>query len=182
MRKVFVAILLVAIFLCVFFPFSLAQEEEMETPEASPSPKIEYTLPYPGILPDHPLYFLKVFRDRILGFFIKDPVKRIEFNLLMSDKRLNMGIFLMEKGKPALAETTVSKGEKYFLQAVEGIGKAEEQGREVSQDLLNKLKTANLRHEEVILELLEKAPDEQKVGFNTSLELVKEIGGQIKSE
>ena len=148
---------------------------QQETPEASPSPKVEYFLPYPGILPDHPLYLLKVIRDRILDFLIRDPVKKIEFNLLMADKRLNMGIFLTEKGKPALAETTVSKGEKYFLRAVEGIKRAEKQGREVDQELLNKIKKASLKHEEVILELLEKAPDEQKVGFNTSLELIREI-------
>ena len=157
----------------------MAQEE---TSEASPSPKVEYFLPYPGILPDHPLYFLKVLRDRILDFLIKDPVKRIEFNLLMADKRLNMGIFLMEKGKPALAETTVSKGEKYFLKVVQGVDKAKEQGREVGQELLNKIKRAALKHEEIVLELLEKAPDEQKVGFNTSLELTREIQEKLGVE
>lgn len=181
MKKIFIGILLIAFFLSFLSPSSLAQEE-METLEASPPSKIEYFLPYPGILPDHPLYFLKVLRDRILEILIKDTVKKIELNLLMADKRLNMGIFLIEKGKPALAETTVSKGEKYFLKVVEGMEKAKEQGREVSQDLLDKIKKASLKHEEVILELLEKAPDEQKVGFNTSLELVKEIQEKIRVE
>lgn len=178
MRKTFS--ILLCLVLLLFFVNPILAQEEVEAPEASPSPKVEYFLPYPGILPDHPLYFLKVLRDKIVGFLIKDPIKKIEFNLLMSDKRLNMGIFLMEKGRPALAETTVSKGEKYFLKVVEGIKKAGEQGREVRQELLDKIKKASLKHEEVILELLEKAPDEQKVGFNTSLELVKEIQEKLE--
>jgi len=119
-------------------------------------------------------------RDRILDALIKDPIKRIEFNLLMADKRLNMGVFLIDKGKPSLAESTVSKGEKYFLKVIEERNKAKDQGREIDQDLSNKIKEAGLKHKEIILELLEKAPDEQKVGFNSSLEIVKEIQKKLE--
>jgi len=175
-------IILFCLAFLILFSLKPIFAQETEIPEASLSPKVEYSLPYPGILPDHPLYFLKVLRDRILDILIQDPIKRIEFNLLMADKRLNMGIFLMEKGKPVLAETTVSKGEKYFLKVIEEIKKAKDLGREVDQQLLAKLKTASFKHEEVILELLEKAPDEQKVGFNSSLELVKEIQEKIGGE
>lgn len=166
--------------LLLFLSKTILAQEERETLEASPSTKVEYFLPYPGILPDHPLYFLKVFRDRVLDFLIRDPVKKIEFHLLMADKRLNMGIFLIDKGKPSLAETTVSKGEKYLLRAVEGVKKAEEKGREVDPGLLDELKKATLKHGEVILELLEKAPDEQKIGFNSSLELVEKIQEKLE--
>lgn len=178
MKKILATLFLLTL-LTSLVSFSLAQQER-EIPEASPSSEVEYFLPYPGILPDHPLYFLKVFRDRLLDFLIKDPVKKMEFYLLMADKRLNMGKFLIEKGKPSLAETTVSKGEKYFLKVVEEMKKAKEGGREISQDLLGKIKTASLKHEEAILELLEKAPDEQKLGFNASLELVREIQEKLK--
>ena len=177
MKKILIFILCISFFLGCLPLFSLAQEE---ISEASSSPKIEYFLPYPGILPDHPLYFLKIFRDRILDLLVKDPIKRIELDLLMGDKRLNMGVFLIDKGKPALAETTVSKGEKYFLKVVEGMKGAKEQGREINPDLLKRMKDASLKHEEVILELLEKAPDEQKIGFNSSLELVKEIQEKLE--
>src|SRR3989344_6985739 len=52
----------------------------------------EYTLPYPGILPDNLLYPIKVFRDRIVSFLISDPLKKAEFNLLQADKRLQAGV------------------------------------------------------------------------------------------
>lgn len=180
MKNLRLFIILFLISLLLLLPRAILAQEETETSEASPSPKIEYVLPYPGILPDHPLYFLKVLRDRILDLLINDPLKRIEFNLLMADKRLNMGVFLIEKGKSSLAESTVSKGEKYFLKAIEEKNKAEDQSREVNQDLPNKIKEAALKHEEIILELLEKVPDEQKVGFNSSLEIVKEIQEKLE--
>ncbi len=62
-------------------------------------PKVEYNLPYPGILPDHPLYFLKQLRDKILDFLITDPVKKAEFYILQADKRLSMGIALTDEKK-----------------------------------------------------------------------------------
>ena len=168
---------LMTIFLIVISIFlssmsTLAQEEASE---ASSSQEIEYTLPFPGILPDHPLYFLKLFRDKVLDFLVQDPIKRIELDLLMADKRLNMGSFLMEKGKPVLAEATVFKGEKYFLKITEELQVVKGQNRGMDQSLLSKIKEASLKHEEIILELLERAPDEQKVGLNNSLELIKEI-------
>ncbi|MBL7159250.1 hypothetical protein ISS85_02145 [Candidatus Microgenomates bacterium] len=168
---------LMTIFLIVvsIFLSSMTVFAQEEVPEASSSQKIEYTLPYPGILPDHPLYFLKAFRDKILDVLVQDPIKRIELNLLMADKRLNMGACLIEKGKPVLAETTVSKGEKYFLKIIEELQEIEEQNRGMDQNLLKKIEESSLKHEEIILELLEKAPDEQKIGLNNSLELIKNI-------
>lgn len=179
MKKTLI-ILLIAFSFFLLTTFSFAQEEEGIEASPSPKPKVEYELPYPGILPDHPLYILKVLRDRILGFLIMDPVEKVKFNLLMADKRLYMGIFLVDKGKPALAETTVSKGEKYFLKAIERYEKGTGGGREMPKELREKLKKASLKHEEVILGLLERVPDEQKVGLNTSLELVKEIQKRLE--
>lgn len=141
-------------------------EEEQE--------KTDYFLPYPGILPDHPLYSLKILRDRILDFLIRDPLKRTEFNLLMSDKRLNMGIYLTDKGKAELAEQTVSKGEKYFIKSLNELEKAKEQGREVREDLLKKLESSLTKHEEVITTLQERSPENIKSGYESSLEIIKE--------
>src|ERR1700704_2037322 len=42
------------------------------------SQTVDYTLPYPGLLPDSPLYFLKTFRDRLISFFISSPIKKAD--------------------------------------------------------------------------------------------------------
>lgn len=134
----------------------------------------EYTLPYPGILPDHPLYKVKLFRDRLLDFLIRDPLKRSEFNLLMADKRLNMGMYLTEKEEYDLAEETVSKGEKYFVLALDEVKKAKDQGREVPRDLIQKLQTATTKHREVVTEIKSKSPENKQHGYDSSLQLISE--------
>lgn len=118
----------------------------------------DYILPYAGILPDHPLYFLKVGRDRILDFFTKEGVKRVEFNLLMADKRLKMGEQLMDNGKNALALTTVSKGEKYFAKSVSSLVVVRGSSKENASMLYEKLAKSSVKHKEVIEKLMEKDP------------------------
>lgn len=173
MRKLFFGIFCVTLALFIG-TIAIAQEiESSPSASASPTPKpsVEYFLPYPGLLPDHPLYPIKVLRDRIVGILTADPVKRIEFNLLMADKRLNMGIFLSEKGKEELAESTISKGEKYLQQAVDQFaalfGKEKELGA-----LLDQLKKSTDKHKEVITTLREKAEDTHQKGYQSSLDLL----------
>src|SRR3989344_1770388 len=99
--------------------FSFAQEElsikeATESADIEENKSVDYDLPYPGLLPDHPLYFLKMMRDSAIGFLISDPLKKAEFDLLQADKRLNSGLYLLhnDKDKNAeLAQSTISKGE-----------------------------------------------------------------------
>ncbi len=91
-----VGIGILSIIFALMFSLALAQEASPLAPSAKPTP-INYTLPYPGILPDHPLYFLKSLRDLILTKLISNPVKKFEFDLLQADKKLNMAIFLKMK-------------------------------------------------------------------------------------
>lgn len=99
------------VFICFFGIFSLAfaQEARPEMPMPSPT-SVEYTLPYPGILPDHPLYIFKSFRDWLLFVLITSPERKVEFTLLTADKHLNMSIFLMNKNQKVLALKTLTRG------------------------------------------------------------------------
>ena len=124
-------------------------EDNLETEK-----KVEYALPYPGILPDHPLYFLKNIRDKIMDFLIRDPLKRVEFNLLMSDKRMNMALSLSEKGKDELAEKIASEAEMFYEKAVLEVKKAQEQQRELNSEILDKLEQASLKYQEVISKII----------------------------
>lgn len=141
----------------------------------------EYNLPYPGILPDHPLYKIKLFRDRVLDFLIRDPVKRIEFNLLMADKRLNMGIVLVEKERYTLAEETVSKGEKYFVNAIDEFKKARDEGRSVPSEVIDRLHQSSEKHILVITDLKEKSPENVHVGFDSSLQVASQNRDRLVS-
>lgn len=152
---------LMVLFLLLFVPMS-----SFAVTDQSPA----YTLPYPGILPDHPLYILKQIRDGILDRLIVDPLRKAEFHVLQADKRLNMGIALVEKGKGTLAETTVSKGEKYMERAVSGLSTFKSTGRPVPASLIDRLTRSMEKHVEVLTDL----------GFTESLAFVKKLQGEVE--
>lgn len=148
-----------------FFLFSLAlaQEAAPVTPSASPSP-ITYSLPYPGILPDHPLYFAKMVRDQILLLLITNPVRRVEFHILLADKHLNMGMFLMEKGDAPRAVETIAQGVKYLKKAEEHLFQIPGGGTPEVMSLKDRYEKSLLKHQELIsslkLQLIGGAPTE----------------------
>lgn len=136
------------------------------TQEASPAAKnrSDYQLPYAGLLPDHPLYVLKTLRDRIVDFLITDPVKKADFTLLAADKRLAAAVVLVEKGKPELAESTASKGETYLSRSISLVKQAKSEGKETTT-LVTKLKSALIKHEEVLGELAARTSGPAKERF-----------------
>ena len=133
--------------------------------------KIIYDLPYPGILPDNPLYFLKVIRDRLVEVGTRDPMKKAEFYFLMSDKRVAMAIELEKKGKVTLAVSTFSKGEKYFLKIPDLIITSKKQGVGPTQGFIEKLKQSNMKHREVAETLLKELPLGQTDAMNDIIDM-----------
>ena len=117
---------------------------------------VQYDLPYPGILPDSPLYFLKALRDNAINFFITDPLKKADYDLLMADKRLGASQMLLDKGEGDLSITTLSKAGNYFDNAISLAVQAKNQG-ENSDSILAKLLNASLKHQEIIYQMEQKA-------------------------
>lgn len=178
MIKKILAILILGLTFLLSVNYSLAQEvnkESQSTPSAEKA-TVDYTLPYPGLLPDHPFYFLKTTRDALVGFFISDPLKKADFNLLQADKRLNTGIYLIAKGKEKeqMAITAISKGENYFEKSIEEIIKAEKQGTEIN-DLLGKMLLSSKKHQEILIELKSKVSKDAKAGIENELKRVQKI-------
>jgi hypothetical protein len=136
-------------------------------------------LPYPGLLPDNPFYFLKMARDRIVGIFISSPLKKIDFDVLQADKRLNAGVFLIARGdkKYQLALTTISKGENYFPDALRNINSAKQQGMVVEGER-QKVKESLMNHEQILKEVENILPGSFK---KTVVEEEKKIQGYENS-
>ena len=152
-----------AIFLFTNVGLTNAQEKvtETETPigidtQATQSSEIipqrvNYELPYPGMLPDNPLYVLKAIRDGIVKFLINDPLKKAQFSLLVAEKRMFAGKLLIEKGEDELAITTISKSNNYLEEALSAIGDVKKQNPK-SPDVklfLQQFKSATLKHHEI---------------------------------
>lgn len=114
---------------------------------------VNYALPYPGLLPDSPVYFLKVARDNFMLMIIRDPIQKSFYELLLADKRLAAGKTLIEAGKVPLGVTTISKAEDYFRLSVEQDLNLKSPK---SSDLTAKLVVSASKHAEVISNLLPK--------------------------
>ncbi len=132
--------------------------------------RVDYYLPYPGILPDHPFYKLKMVRDRIWLWMTKRGVKRVELLLLLANKRVGAGEALVRGNKVELGISTLTKGVKYFERALnearglpeaekgrlrEEFGKALAKYREAVEDLLIGLEGSARTSGEEVLKFVE---------------------------
>ncbi|HEV2340053.1 MAG TPA: hypothetical protein VGT05_04865 [Patescibacteria group bacterium] len=149
MKKLFLLILL---FFWVTYPVSAQEIPLTVTPSLPPAPQvITYPLPYPGLLPDNPLYGLKVLRDRLVSIFITDPQQQATFDLLQADKRLSASMYLLQgtAQKEQLALDTISKAENYFFYAIENATIAKKQGEDIN-GFLGTMTTAAAKHEQIL--------------------------------
>jgi hypothetical protein len=142
----------------------------------------EYVLPYPGLLPDHPLYTFKVARDGLVGLLITDSAKKASFDILQADKRLAEAKALIEKDKKKypLAETTLSKGENYMEEAITKTKEAKKEGIATS-DLEVTLFKSVRKHKKIIAELHVNAPKDQKNSFASLLKRVTQYEKTVSS-
>lgn len=152
----------------------------LATPTVTPTPKIEYPLVYPGILPDSVLYPIKMIRDRLVLTLTTDSLKKTEVLLLYADKRLGAGKALIDGGKTELGVTTITKGEKYLVQAVDQAIQAKKEGKDASI-LKEKLSKACLKHNEVITELITKTTDNNRQGLEEVLKYSEQTYGLVQT-
>lgn len=169
-RKIFFSI--VILFLCNF-RVSYAQEAAQEIIQASRSASIDYKLAWPGILPDHPLYKLKVLRDKITEKLIANKIKKIEYDLLMADKTIYASKLLFEKGSIPLAKETALKGEHYYTILVSDYKWAFWYREKIPQDLDDRIKIAALKHQEVFASMSKNLKSEDKKTFEITAEFSK---------
>ncbi len=152
------------------------EQEETVTPSATVtvSEGEDYVLPYPGLLPDHPLYFLKMVRDRIQLWFTRQSVDQAKLLLHYGDKRIAASLALAEKGKIGLAASTAGKAEGYLERALTAAKLAETQGEDVA-DLYDQLFRATKKHDKVLLGVLSRTPDEAKTMIEPVIEVNKRV-------
>lgn len=177
--------LFLALLFVFSFPLSLFAQEKIEvektsTPSADVS--IEYSFPYPGLLPDNPFYPLKAFRDRVIEFLISDPVKKAEFDFLQSDKRFIAGVTMIQNKKDTkVAITTISKGQNYFEEAINQVEFAEDQGKG-TEDIEKNMLLSIRKQIETMEDLLAKVPSSNKKEFSNLLERAESFEKTLSSE
>lgn len=160
---VFGLVILVASLLAAVNPMSVYPQSPTPSPTSAPAITVKYYLPYPGILPDNPLYKVKAFRDRIVLFFTSGEENKAVKELLYADKRIRAAEELVDGGKVTLGVSTASKAEKYLESAVNRAIKLASDGVD-DKSLLRTLVDATAKHSEVLQVLQTKTDgNEQKV-------------------
>lgn len=162
MKNLNIKLLIIFVF---FLLLTLSGQVNAQEAEQS-STKSTYTLSYPGLLPDHPLYFIKAGRDRIMSFLISNPMEKAEFSLLQADKRVEASFMLSEKKEKNLdlSQSTFSKAENYFEAAINQTMAAKTQGINTSE-ISKKLKDANQKHQEILKDITSKLNGKDKKKF-----------------
>lgn len=150
--------------LCLFFALPFLSSEaafalapritDIPKPSVTPTPgPVEYTLPYPGILPTHPLYMIKLLRDRIIEMLITDPLSKSEFYILQADKKLNMAISLTSAKKTKEADEALSESLSAREQALTLLGNYKKSGSTIPGHLSEKFFLSLEKHNEVLRDL-----------------------------
>ncbi len=167
------AIIFVFIFLALSTPV-FAQETASQTPTPVAPTPIQYSLPFPGLLPGSPLYPFKVARDRIVEFFISNTYKKADFYLLQADKHLGAGIIMDQKGKTREAEKYISKGENYLDKSL-GKAIASRKAGESTDDIFHRIVLSSLKHEEILKGMINRSSGDLKVSLEKDLQKVQRI-------
>lgn len=152
-----------------------------EEPLTLQNTKVVYDMPYPGLLPDNPLYAFKIFRDRVTEFLTRDNVKKASLYLNYSDKRAVMAVDLADKGKNQLALTTLSKAEKYAEKIPDLLKASKEQGITPPSDLVLNTKLSNQKHLEIIQNLMQAFPQGERETFKDILRLNTEVKSGLQA-
>lgn len=173
-------LLLTLLFFVLTFQSVNAQEI---IPTVSPTQApIQYALPYPGILPSNPLYFLRSARDTIVAFLISNPSKKAEYELLQADKSLQAAVFLIKQKKDdKVIISTLVNAENNFERAVEKAQEAKKEGLE-TRELFAKLSLANKKHQEVIEEIIKSTTGDVKQEAVKQREKAQEIGQTVSEQ
>jgi hypothetical protein len=161
MLKTIATYILVLIFSLGIFSLALSHQayaQEKSAPIDMEISKIEYDLPYPGMLPDHPLYVLKSTRDTLMVFFTRDHMKKAELLLLLSDKYTSMGIALAEEGQWGASAEALQQSEDTFAEMLDTVKTSQSQGVSPSEEFIQKITLSNDKHKEIIQQLLVTAP------------------------
>lgn len=162
------------------FLLPLAHAQETATESGIPQ-RVDYTMPYPGLLPDNPLYPFKMLRDRIAIFLTKDPQKQAELSLLLAEKRVSGGYYLFLKStkQEERALSTIGKGQSYFAGALQATKEASRQGMDVKY-LIEKMHTSLQKQQELFDEMKQRLPTNEQAKMGKIEERRRDLEKAVK--
>lgn len=133
--------------------------------------KVIYELPYVGMLPDNPLYFVKQIRDKIIELSIRDYQKKADFYLHSADKQAGIAIELNKKGKSKQALQALTQAELQSLKIHDLYLSSKKQGVTFNESFIYRLELSNVKHRQVIETFIKELPQGNENDINEIIEL-----------
>lgn len=154
--------------------------EVTPTPVASGSGvvRVVYYLPYPGLLPDSPVYKLKMLRDWVKLELTFGDLKKAEVELNFADKRLGAAQALVDGGKTSLGASTATKAENYLGSAVDRTTLLAQQGKDV-KSMLGVLSKAVAKHSEVLQDMIPRLSGDDRIAVENALKSTKTLAEKV---
>ena len=165
MKRILVINVMLLMVVLVALTFSVQRNSQIMNVSYGNQKNYSYQLAWPGMLPDSPFYKLKVLRSKIIERIIFDPVKKVEFDLLMADKTIYASKLLIDKKETDLAKDAALKGENFYSNLVQDYNKVLLQGRKMPLSLDRKITLSASRHQEIFKELEKKVNTEDEKTF-----------------
>ena len=137
----------------------------------------DYSFPYPGLLPDHPLYFIKMIRDRIQLWLTRDPVSRAKLLLEYADKRMAAALVLAEDGKSGLAVSTAMKASQYLERSALQVESLSDNSK--VEELTRILAQALVKHKQVFRGIESRIPNEARGGLDDVRVLHEQVEDKV---
>lgn len=153
MQKIFFSILILS-FLTINFGV-LAQDTD---------------LPSPGITPDSPFHFFDTLGEKIGMLFAFRTEKKAEKALRYAEEKLAEAKAMAEKNKIQALEKAIQKYQEFLGLANTKTKEAKEKGKDV-EGLVSLIVEKTLKHQEVLLEVFEKVPEEAKTAIQKAIEV-----------
>lgn len=170
--KYFSKALTALILIALFFPPLISAK----TPTAEPSMEATPTAismtddaPYHGILPDHPLYKLQIFWDRVTLLFTKNPLQKTEKYLSFATRELEAAEEILYKGNEPLALHTALRGEHYITLLVDNT-KSAAYGGEVDSKIFELTHAVYPAHQALLQRMIAKTTGETQNTLRSVLE------------
>lgn len=171
--------IILASVITVTTPIKVETAEAMISVTPIPLPAVQYYLPYPGVLPDSPLYRLKAVRDFVNLRLTVGEVSKAEKELLFADKRIGAAKALLEGGKTQLAGVTAIKAEKYLISAGDRMIKASSGGEDV-KSMLNTIYKSSFKHKEIMSMVVGATNGDERLVLEENLKQVEALQGRLE--
>ncbi len=124
----------------------------------------------PGLTPDSPFYFLDTLGEKIGMFFTFRVEKKAAKALKYAEEKLAEAIVMAEKNQTKALEKANQKYQEFLGLANTKTQEAKEKGKNI-EELAILITEKTLKHQEVLVEVFEKVPEEAKIAIQKAIEV-----------